>query len=156
MAKRASLTRGSAQAPGASATGERAVAAIISAALIAVVLILYAQTAHFEFVTLDDYTFIVENPPVVQGLSWSGVRWAFTEAYSPNWHPVTWLSHMLDCSAFGLDAGPPHLVSALLHALNAVLLFGTLRYLTGALWPSANSRATTTYRPAAGRRAYQP
>ena len=117
-------------------SGRGAVVAI-AAGLAAVVLAPYAQTARFEFVTLDDHTFIVENPPVLRGLTWNGVVWAFTKAYYPNWHPVTWLSHMLDCSLFGLQAGPPHLVSAVIHALNAVLLFLTMRYMTGALWPSA-------------------
>jgi len=119
------------------AGGDAGAVIAICVALAAAVVALYAQTAGFEFVTLDDHTFIVENPPVLQGLTRDGIVWAFTDAYYPNWHPVTWLSHMLDISLFGLQAGPQHLVSAAIHALNAVLLFLTLRYMTRALWPSA-------------------
>jgi protein O-mannosyl-transferase len=129
------------------AARQRSLVIAIAAALAATVLGLYAQTARFEFLTLDDQTFIVENPPVLAGLTWDSVRWAFTEAYYPNWHPLTWLSHMLDVSLFGLRAGPPHLVSAGLHALNAVLVFLTLLYLTGALWPSALAAALFAVHP---------
>jgi protein O-mannosyl-transferase len=141
MARRRAPTASAAAAPAraarpARASRDRGAALAVAAGLAVVVLALYAQTARFEFVTLDDHTFIVDNPPVLHGLTWSGVVWGFTNA-DPNWHPVTWLSHMLDISLFGLQAGPQHLVSAGLHALNAVLLFLALRFMTGALWPSA-------------------
>ena len=120
--------------PPASAPGW--VAAAIGAALVVAVLALYAQTARFEFVNLDDLLFITENPPVAAGLTWDGVLWSLT-ARSPNWHPVTWWTHMLDVSWYGLDGGPQHWLSTIGHAANALLCFLALRALSGALWPSA-------------------
>jgi tetratricopeptide (TPR) repeat protein len=112
------------------------VAAAISAALALSVLALYAQTRRFEFVTLDDYFSLVYRPMVSKGLTWEGVWWALSSVEA-DWHPVTWLSHMLDFSLFGPNAGPQHLVNAGLHAANGVLLFLALRSLSGALWSSA-------------------
>ncbi len=111
-------------------------AAAICIALALAVGALYAQTASFAFISMDDLNFLVQRPIVAGGLSWPGVSWAFTTV-QPNWHPLTWLSHMADFSLFGMDAGRHHLVSAGLHALNAALCFLALRALTGALWPSA-------------------
>jgi len=109
---------------------------LVSIGLAAAVLALYAQTAHFEFVSLDDLNFLVDRPIVRRGLSWEGLTWAL-RTVDPNWHPLTWLTHQLDFSLFGADAGPPHLVSAGLHAVNAVLCLLALRALSGELWPSA-------------------
>lgn len=108
----------------------------VCAALITAVAALYGQTARFEFLTADDAHVLVERHIVRQGLSWSGLWWAATTV-QPNWHPVTWLSHMADFALFGADAGRHHVVSAAIHAANAVLLFLAWRALSGALWPSA-------------------
>ena len=74
---------------------------------------------------------------MLRGLSWDGLVWAFSSVHGSNWHPVTWLSHMADVQFFGLEAGSHHLVSVVLHAVNATLLFAWLRRATGSLWRSA-------------------
>ncbi len=89
------------------------------------------------FVGFDDDPYIVENPRVRAGLTWEGLRWAFASfGHASNWHPLTWLSHMLDVQLFGLDPRGHHLSSLLLHLANALLLFGVLRAATGAAWRS--------------------
>ncbi len=72
----------------------------------------------------------------VRGLTWESVKWAFRTGCAGNWHPVTWLSHMLDCQLFGLKPWGHHLTNVLLHALNAVLVFALLQQMTGATWRS--------------------
>jgi len=88
------------------------------------------------FIFFDDPGYI-ENRHVQGGLSSAGLRWAFTHSHSSNWHPLTWLSHMLDVELFGNDAGAHHLVNVVLHGLSAVLLLLFLRCATGSLWASA-------------------
>jgi tetratricopeptide (TPR) repeat protein len=100
-------------------------------------LALYAQVAHHGFLPYDDGQYVLANPVVREGLSWRGITWAFTTLHFSNWHPVTWLSHMLDVQLFGLDAGAHHLVSAGLHATNAALLDILLMRMTGARGRSA-------------------
>ena len=111
----------------------------ICTGLAVAVLSVYAQTLHFEFVSLDDGAFVALNPMVGRGLTLDGVVWAFGrgEAETGNWHPLTWLSHMLDVQVFGLNAGGHHATSVLLHLLNTLLVFGLLRSATGAVWRSA-------------------
>ena len=109
----------------------------VSIALIAANLIIYAPVRHHDFVRWDDPQYVSENPYVGKGLSWSGLSWALTTGHAANWHPLTWLSHMLDVQLFGLDAGPHHLVSVLLHIANALLLFAFLHSATGALGRSS-------------------
>ncbi|TMQ72234.1 MAG: hypothetical protein E6K80_03290 [Candidatus Eisenbacteria bacterium] len=102
--------------------------------------LIYGQTARHAFVTYDDIGYFVQNPHVAAGLTWEGIGWAFTHAYAANWHPLTWVSHMLDCQLFGVgdrSAGAHHLVSAGIHAVNAVLLYQLLGSTTGARWTSA-------------------
>jgi Flp pilus assembly protein TadD len=115
---------------------ESVTALLISIGLAVVVLVLYAQTRSFEFLTLDDQFVLVQRAMVRNGLSWEGLSWAM-RTIDPDWYPVTWLSHQLCFTLFGLDAGGHHLVNAVLHAANAVLLFLAMRALSGALWPSA-------------------
>ncbi len=122
---------------GASSRRARATAIAIALALAALVLAIYAPVRHFDFVQLDDPAYITENPHVLRGLTLDGVRWAFTTGHAANWHPLTWLSHMLDAELFGIAPGPHHLTSVLLHALNTLLLFGALLRMTGAVWRSA-------------------
>ncbi len=88
------------------------------------------------FVKYDDQHYITENPHVQRGLTQAGLAWALRSTTAANWHPLTWLSHMLDCQLFGLRSWGHHLTSILLHALNAVLLFLVLRRLTGVTWRS--------------------
>src|SRR5262245_23819257 len=93
-------------------------------ALLAVItLSTYAPVRHYGFINYDDPQYITENPNVAAGLKWHGVKWAFSTGYQSNWHPLTWLSHMLDVQLFGLNAGAHHLTSLLLHVANALLLF---------------------------------
>ena len=92
---------------------------------------------RFEFVDYDDIDYISSNPHVAAGLTWEGIRWAFTTGYSANWHPLTWMSHMLDVQLFGMNAGAHHVVNLVLHVLSTLLLFGILRRMTGAVGKSA-------------------
>ncbi|MSR61461.1 MAG: tetratricopeptide repeat protein [Planctomycetes bacterium] len=111
---------------------------LVALALFGVALALYFCTAGFPFVEYDDPGYVLRNTHIESGLTGASVRWAFTSTdYQYNWHPLTWLSHALDVELFAFDAGKHHLVNALLHALNAALLFLALRALTGRAWPSA-------------------
>jgi tetratricopeptide (TPR) repeat protein len=122
----------------------------------------FGQTLRYEFVNYDDDAYVYENPHVIRGLTPAGIVWAFTHSYSHNWHPLTWLSHMLDCQLWGLNAGGHHLTNVLLHAANAVLLFLVLRRMmglrsdksagaaatpAGTLWPSAFVAAVFAIHP---------
>jgi len=104
--------------------------------LAALTLLVYAQTWRHGFVIIDDGTYVYNNPWVRQGLTIEGVSWAFTTFHASNWHPLTWLSHMLDVELFGLNAGGHHLVGALLHASSAALLLIFLQRATGSTWRS--------------------
>ena len=100
-------------------------------ALAAFSLALYARTAAFPFIDFDDNRYVTENPVVQAGLSWSGVAWAFRTFHASNWHPLTWLSLMMDAQLFGTSAAAMHVENALLHALNAAVVFFALRRMTG-------------------------
>jgi tetratricopeptide (TPR) repeat protein len=104
--------------------------------LIVVTFAVYWQVGSYQFVNFDDGKYILENPHVRTGLTGEGFIWAFTSTYASNWHPLTWLSHMLDVQLFGLDPGPHHLVNVLFHAINTVMLFLLLLRMTGAYWQS--------------------
>lgn len=112
-----------------------------------VTLLLYLPVRHHDFIRMDDMDYITGNPKVQAGLTWDSVKWAFTTWHSSNWHPLTWLSHMLDCQLFGVEAGPHHLVNAMLHTLNAVLLCVVWYRLTGLLWPAAIVAALFAWHP---------
>src|SRR6476620_856106 len=100
-----------------------------------------------NFVNFDDHTYVYENPKVVAGLTRSGITWAFTHFHSSNWHPLTWLSHMLDCQLYRLNAGGHHFTSVLLHAVVAILLFIVLQKMTGAVWRAAFVAAVFAVHP---------
>ncbi len=112
--------------------------AIVGLVLVALIAAAYGQTARHEFIDFDDGTYITKNPDVLGGLTARGVAWAFTAFHGANWHPLTWLSHMLDCQWFGLAPGAHHLHNVLLHAINTVLLFAALRALTRGSGASAD------------------
>ena len=98
----------------------------------------FGQSARFEFVNYDDELYIVDNPHVAAGVTAHAVRWAFTEGHASNWHPLTWMSHMVDCQVYGLTSpGGHHLTSVVIHGITAVLLFLVLLRMTGDFWPSA-------------------
>src|SRR6266436_4771743 len=89
-------------------------------------LLAWLPATNNGFVNYDDPAYVTENHMVQNGLTWSGIKWAFTTGYASNWHPVTWLSHMADCGLFRLNPGGHHFVSVLFHAANAALLFALL------------------------------
>jgi protein O-mannosyl-transferase len=119
--------------------------ALLAAATIAV----FWQVSRHEFVNFDDPAYVTFNPVVREGLTWPGVMWAFTNLHgeATDWHPVTWLSHMLDCQLFGLKPAGHHLTSLFLHTLNTVLLFGLLRQTTGRRGASAMVAALFALHP---------
>jgi len=109
----------------------------ISLALVIATLVVYAPMRHYDFVDFDDPLYVSQNPHLTGGLTAANVAWAFTAGYATNWHPLTWMSHMLDVQLFGLNAGAQHLTSLALHIANVLLLFWLLRRMTGATWQSA-------------------
>jgi Tfp pilus assembly protein PilF len=98
---------------------------------------LYARTGTFGYLDFDDEEYVFNNPDVLAGLSGYGIGWAFGTYHGANWHPLTWMSHMLDVDLFGPEPGRHHLVNAALHAVNAAFLFVVLEAATTAFWPSA-------------------
>ena len=108
----------------------------IAFGLVAVTLAVYAQVMNHRFIVLDDNHYIYQNAIVNRGLTVRGIAWAFTTFHSANWHPVTWLSHMLDCQIFGSHAGGHLMANALIHAANTLLLFLFFKRVTGATWQS--------------------
>ncbi|MGA2749889.1 MAG: tetratricopeptide repeat protein [Verrucomicrobiota bacterium] len=97
---------------------------------------LYFPATRFEFVAYDDDLYVFNNPQVRSGLSWSSLKWALTSTSAANWHPLTWISHIVDYSLFGASAGGHHLTSVVLHSLNTLLLFLVLTRLTASPWPA--------------------
>jgi protein O-mannosyl-transferase len=118
---------------------ERVLRIGVSLALLVVTLAVYAPVWQHGFISLDDTAYVSENQHVAGGLTAANVWWAVTgvSAQAANWHPVTWLSHMLDVEVFGMNAGRHHAVSAVLHAANAVVLFLLLDSMTRRPWASA-------------------
>ena len=90
-----------------------------------------------DFVNFDDHLYVYENPLIIKGISTEGIIGAFTHTHARNWHPLTTISHMLDCQLYGLKAGGHHLTNVILHTISVVLLFLVLKQMTGALWQSA-------------------
>ena len=105
--------------------------------LVGVVLIAYGAVWQFEFLNIDDDLYVTHNPHIQRGLSLDSVLWSMTAMEEANWHPLTWLSHMLDVQLFGLNPAGHHLTNLLLHMANVLLLFGVLQHMTGAVWRSA-------------------
>jgi tetratricopeptide (TPR) repeat protein len=115
--------------------------------LILSTLLVFWQVRNFGFVSYDDNDYVYENPHVLNGLTEDGVIWAFTTNRSANWHPLTWLSLMLDCQLFGASPGWMHLMNLILHLANTLLVFAVLKKMTGALWPSAFVAAAFALHP---------
>ncbi len=135
-----------------SAAGEtrppgRIIVAGVCVALVLVCAAIYGQTLRFPFVNYDDSLYVTENPQVQAGLTMKSVSWAFVTEKALYFHPLTWLSLMLDHSLYGMNAGGYHLTNLILHAGSCVLLFLALRLLTGALWPSAAVAALFAVHP---------
>ena len=120
-----------------SATKDRMLAAVLMGVLLAcATAVAYRGVTQCQFVYFDDPAFVTENYHVQQGLSMEGLKWAVLETEVDYWRPLTWVSHMLDVSLFGMWAGGHHLTNLVFHILNTLLLFGFLRYTTSRLWCS--------------------
>ena len=110
---------------------------LVAVSLALVTTALYWPTTGHDFVNFEDSRYVYQNAHVRSGLNWQNIQWAFSNLDVGLWHPLTWVSHMLDCQWFGLRPGRHHLTSLLLHAANSVLVFVVLRRMTGARWRSA-------------------
>lgn len=110
-------------------------------------LALYWPVTHHDFIALDDNLYVTANPQVQAGLTWAGGQWALTNTFASNWHPLTWLSHMMDCQMFGLKPAGHHLVNVIFHIANVLLLFAWLNRTTGAFWRSALVAALFAWHP---------
>src|SRR5208337_4566358 len=110
---------------------------IVYIALTVVTLAVFWQVNHYGFINLDDPVYIMENNHIQSGITLAGIRWAFSSTYAEFWHPLTWLSLMLDYQLHGLKAGGYHLTNLILHILSTLLLFWLFNRMTGAIWRSA-------------------
>jgi len=115
--------------------------------LAAITWLVFGQTLRHPFVNYDDGEYVLKNAPITRGLTIQGISWAFTHVHSSNWHPLTWISHMLDCQFFGLNPAGHHLTNVLLHTVTAILLFLVLHQMTGTLWRSAFVAAVFAIHP---------
>ncbi len=105
--------------------------------LVLAVALVFAQSVTHEFVNFDDDSYVYTNPVIRKGLSGAGIAWVFTQSHGGNWHPLTGISHMLDCQIFGMKAGWHHLVNVLIHAASVVLLFLVVQEVLSSLWQAA-------------------
>ena len=110
-------------------------------------LALYWPVTSYPFINFDDDEYVADNPVTQAGLTWHGLVWAFNGIHVGNWHPASWLSHMIDCQLFGTNAGGHHLVNVLFHITNTLLLFAFLRSATGFEWRSAFVAALFAWHP---------
>src|SRR5664280_2769201 len=115
--------------------------------LVAIIWVVFGQTLRHAFIDFDDDLYVYENPTVTRGLNLKGIEWAFTHRVCANWHPLTMMSHMLDCQLYGLNASGHHLTNVLLHTASVILLFLVLRRMTGFLWRSAFVAAVFAIHP---------
>jgi Flp pilus assembly protein TadD len=106
-------------------------------AILVATLAVYYPVGKFGFINYDDPDYVSKNPMVLPGVTPAGLSWAFTHSHAANWHPLTWISHMVDCTLFGPNAGAHHVVNLAFHVANSLLLFALLEYLTGATWRTA-------------------
>lgn len=120
---------------------------IVTVLLALATLAAYWQVRNFDFVNYDDNIYVYENPHIQGGLTLESIKWAFTAGYASFWHPLTWLSIMLDHQLFGNAPGWMHLTNALLHLASTLLLFAALQKMTDSLWPSAFVAAAFSLHP---------
>ncbi|MHC4388704.1 MAG: tetratricopeptide repeat protein [Planctomycetota bacterium] len=120
---------------------------IIYVGLALATFIAFSEVRRCGFVDLDDTDYVTKNPHVTKGLTLGSIAWAFTHAHSGNWHPLTSLSHMVDCQLFGLSASGHHMINLLFHIAATLLLFAVLKKMTGAIWPSAFVAAAFALHP---------
>jgi hypothetical protein len=110
---------------------------IILVLLAAATLAVYWQARGHEFIAFDDDLYVTANKNVQSGLTWRSIKWAFTTNQAYNWHPLVWISHMLDCQLYDLNPAGHHFTNVLLHIVNTLLLFLVLNRMTGSIWRSA-------------------
>jgi tetratricopeptide (TPR) repeat protein len=115
--------------------------------LAAITWMVFGQTLGHDFINYDDQNYVYENAKITGGLNLAGIAWAFSHVHAQNWHPLTTISHMLDCQLYGLKAGGHHFTNVLLHTVAVLLLFAVLREMTGALWRSAFVAAVFAIHP---------
>ncbi len=123
------------------------VTACICLCLFVLTWVVFAQTLRYDFVNYDDPRYVYQNTRITGGIDFANVAWAFSHIHSENWHPLTTITHMLDCQLHGLNAGGHHFTNVLLHGLAVVLLFVALERMTGALWRSAFVSAVFAVHP---------
>ncbi len=112
-----------------------------------VTIAVFWQVGSCDFISYDDLDYVRNNEHVRTGLTGENIIWAFTKSHASNWHPVTWVSHMLDCQLFGMDPGGHHLTNLFLHVANTLLLFAVLKRMTGAVWRSVFVAAAFAIHP---------
>jgi Flp pilus assembly protein TadD len=126
---------------------KRGVVVGICAVLAAITWLIFGQTLAHDFVNYDDEVYVYDNAKVAAGLSPQNILWAFTHTVCANWHPLTVISHMLDCQLYGLKPAGHHFTNVLLHTIAVILLFLVLRQMTGGLWRSASVAALFAIHP---------
>src|SRR5438132_12724121 len=109
--------------------------------------VVFGQLLQYDFINYDDPRYVYENTNITNGLTIGGIAWAFSHIHSMNWHPLTTISHMLDCQLYGLKAGWHHCTNVLLHSIAVMLLFVALLQMTGAFWRSAFVAAVFAIHP---------
>jgi Tfp pilus assembly protein PilF len=145
--KRPAATRASLPTSRVGALHDRWLILGICIFLAAATFAVFAQTLRHEFVNYDDGLYVYENPAVTHGLTLKGVAWTFTHTVASNWHPLTMMSHVLDCQLYGLSPAGHHLTNVLLHTCSVILLFLVLRRMTGCLWRAAFVAAVFAIHP---------
>jgi tetratricopeptide (TPR) repeat protein len=120
---------------------------LVAPALGVLTILVYLPALDAGFITYDDGEYVSHNPRVLTGLTWSNAAWAFQTRYFANWHPLTWLSHMLDAELYGDQPAGHHFTNVLIHALGAIVLMRLLQALTGAVWRSAVVAALFAWHP---------
>ena len=115
--------------------------------LIAITWLVFGETLRHPSINFDDQGYVFGNPQITKGVNSTSVLWAFTHSHMENWHPLTWISHMVDYQLFGVNAGGHHFTNVLLHTLAVILLFLVLEKMTGALWRSAFVAAVFAIHP---------
>jgi hypothetical protein len=115
--------------------------------LVTATVVVYSGVLGNGFVNFDDNDYVTSNAIIQKGLSWEGIKWAFTSFHASNWHPLTWLSHMLDVQLFGLNPAGHHLMNLLFHIFATLLLFGFLSCATGKIWFSGFASALFALHP---------
>src|SRR4029078_11477512 len=114
-----------------STASKRLVAIVICAVLAAITWLVFGQTLGHQFVSFDDTEYVYANKDVAAGLSLGGTAWGLSHIIAGNWHPITTISHMLDCHLYGLNASGHHFTNVLLYTISVILLFLLLRQMTG-------------------------